>query len=301
MGVRYTRAMRIAELYAQGTAQGKPVLSFEFFPPKTDGGYKALYRNIEELKELGPAFVSVTCGAAGSTRSRTADLVVRIQNELGLTAMAHMTCTGQTREELALTLTRLQDEGIRNVLALRGDPPRDQPDWRPVPGGFRHANELTAFIRESYELSIGGACYPERHPEADSLEEDLRNLRRKVDAGAEFLITQLFLDNADYFRFVELVRALGIEVPVVPGIMPMVSAKNLDAAMRLSPLSKTPPELRAALVASEGDAEASLQVGVEFATLQCRELLDRGAPGIHFYTLNKSPATRRVTEALLAR
>ena len=300
MGVRYTPAMRIPELYAEGAAQGKPVLSFEFFPPKTHAGYAALYHHIAELKELGPAFVSVTCGAAGSTRSKTADLVVRIQNELGLTAMAHMTCTGQTREELAGTLSRLQGEGIANVLALRGDPPRDQPDWRPVPGGFRHASELAAFIRAEYELSIGGACYPEKHPEAETLEEDLRNLHHKVECGVEFLITQLFLDNADYFRFVEQVRAHGIAVPVVPGIMPMISARNLEAAMRLSPGSKTPRELRDALSAAEGDAEASLRVGVEFATLQCRELLERGAPGIHFYTLNKSPATRRVTESLLA-
>ncbi|MCP3986813.1 MAG: methylenetetrahydrofolate reductase [NAD(P)H] [bacterium] len=288
--------MRIAELYQAGT----PVFSFEFFPPKTDTGYRTLYRTVEDLKNLNPGFVSVTCGAQGSTRSKTADLVVRIQNELGLTAMAHMTCTGQTREELALTLGQLHSGSIRNVLALRGDPPVDQPDWRPVPGGFRHANELTAFIKSHFDLSVAGACYPEKHPEATSLEQDLANLRLKVEAGAEFLITQLFLDDADYFSFLELARAHGIDVPIVPGIMPMVSLKNLRGAMRLSPGSKTPSELEDALSAAGDDAERSLEVGIGWATAQCRKLLAGGAPGIHFYTLNKSPATRQVTERLLA-
>ena len=299
-GLGYTATMRIVDLYARGAEGGFPVFSFEFFPPRTDAGYRTLYRTIADLKELGPGFVSVTCGAAGSTRTRTAELVVRIQNELGLTAMAHLTCTGQTREELASTLEGLQREGIRNVLALRGDPPRDQPDWRPVPGGFRHASELAAFIKTRFDMTVGGACYPEKHPEAPSLEVDLEHLRRKVDAGAEFLITQLFLDDEDYFRFVERARARGIGVPIVPGIMPMVSLQNLRGAMRLSPGSRTPRELEQALEATEGDATASLEVGVEWATLQCRELLAGGAPGIHFYTLNRSPATRRVTERLRA-
>ncbi len=288
--------MRIAELY-QGEG---PVFSFEFFPPKTDAGYRALYRTIEDLKELGPGFVSVTCGAQGSTRSKTTDLVVRIQNELGLTAMAHMTCTGLTREELAVTLGRLHAEGIRNVLALRGDPPKDQPEWRPVPGGFRHASELTAFIKGHFDLTVGGACYPEKHPEAESLEQDLANLKHKVEAGAEFLITQLFLDDEDYFAFVRRARAAGIDVPIVPGIMPMVALQNLRAAMRLSPGSKTPRELEEALAEASGDAERSLEVGVTWATAQCRELLAGGAPGIHLYTLNKSPASRRVMKRLLA-
>jgi methylenetetrahydrofolate reductase (NADPH) len=286
--------MRIADLYAKG----RPVFSFEFFPPKTDAGYRALYRTIGDLKRLEPGFVSVTCGAAGSTRTKTADLVIRIQRELGLTAMAHVTCTGQTAEELAETLGRLADEGIENVLALRGDPPRDQPDWRPVPGGFRHASELARFIRSRWSFSIGGACYPEKHHEAPSFEEDVRHLATKVEAGAEFLITQLFLDNADYFGFVERARAAGIAVPIVPGIMPMVSLHNLRHAMRLSPGSRTPPALEAALAAVEDDEGRSLEIGVDWAFAQCRELLDRGAPGVHFYTLNRSPATRRVRERL---
>jgi len=224
--------------------------------------------------------------------------VIRIQRELGITAMAHMTCTGQTQQELATTLEQLEAAGIRNVLALRGDPPRDQPDWKPVPGGFRHASELARFIRSRFPFAIGGACYPEKHPEAPSLEVDLAHLGEKIEAGVEFVISQLFLENADYFRFVERARAAGIQVPIVPGIMPMVSLHNLRTAMRLSPGSKIPQELESALAGVEGDAEASLSVGVQWATLQCRELLEQGAPGVHFYTLNRSPATRRVHENL---
>lgn len=286
--------MRITDLYAARS----PVFSFEFFPPKTEAGYRSLFRTIGDLKQLDPGFVSVTCGAAGSTRTRTAELVIRIQRELGITAMAHMTCTGQTREELAETLTRLQEAGIENVLTLRGDPPRDQPDWRPVEGGFRHADELARFVASRFDFAMGGACYPEKHPEAESLEADLENLRRKVEAGVGFLITQLFLVDEDYFRFVEQARAAGIDVPIVPGIMPMVSLQNLQAAMRLSPGSRTPEELVTELEAADGDAERSLEVGVAWATRQCRELLAGGAPGIHFYTLNRSPATRRVHENL---
>jgi methylenetetrahydrofolate reductase (NADPH) len=282
--------MRIPSLYAAR----QPVFSLEFFPPKTAPGYPALFRTIEELKRSDPAFVSVTCGASGSTRIKTAELVIQIQRELGITAMAHMTCTGQTREQLATTLGTLAEAGIENVLALRGDPPKDEPEWQPVPGGFRHANELAAFVRESFDFAIGGACYPEVHHQAESPEADIENLKQKIDAGAEFLITQLFLDNAHYFRFVDRARAAGIEVPLVPGLMPMIGIRNLQAAMRLSPGSETPAELEASLEAVAGDAERSIAVGVEWATLQARELLEQGAPGIHFYTLNKSPATRQV-------
>ncbi len=289
-------AMRISELYAAGA----PVYSFEFFPPKTDAGYRTLFRTIADLKRLGPGFVSVTCGAQGSTRAKTADLVIRIEQELGLTAMAHMTCTGQTAEELAATLDRLDAAGVGNVLTLRGDPPRDQPDWQPVPGGFRHADELAAFVKSRWSFSLGGACYPEKHHEAESPEADLDHLKRKVDAGVEFLITQLFLDADDYFGFVERARVRGITVPIVPGVMPMTGIQNLRAAMRLSPGSRTPDELRIALEEAEGDTERSFEIGVEWATLQCRALLDGGAPGIHFYTLNRSPATRRVHERLNA-
>ncbi|HEU4431392.1 MAG TPA: methylenetetrahydrofolate reductase [NAD(P)H] [Myxococcota bacterium] len=282
--------MRIADLYRAGG----PVFSFEFFPPKTPAGWRTLYRTIADLAELRPAFVSVTSHARGENRSQTVELTTRIQNELGILAMAHMTCTGQTQAELGATLDQLKRAGIANVMALRGDAPKDQPEWQPVPGGFRFASELAAFVRERGAFCIGGGCYPEIHPEAADADADLANLERKLAAGAEFLITQLFLDNAHYFRFVARARAAGVTAPIVPGIMPIVSLANLRGALRNAPNSEVPRELERALADAEADKERSLDVGVEWATLQCRELLTRGAPGVHFYTLNQSPATRRV-------
>ena len=264
--------MRIPRLY-EGD---RPVYSFEFFPPKTDAGYRSLYRTIEELKQLGPGFVSVTSHSRGENRSKTAELVIRIQGELGITAAAHMPAAAQTREELGATLDQLHAAGIRNVMALRGDPPPDQPGWRNVPGGFDYANELAAFIKAGWDFTLGGGCYPETHHEAPSPEADLENLKRKLDAGVEFLITQLFLDNVHYFRFVERARAAGIEVPIVPGIMPMIGLNNLRAAMRLSPGSETPEELEQALSRHEGDAEASFEVGVRVGDAAVR---GAGAPG----------------------
>jgi methylenetetrahydrofolate reductase (NADH) len=289
--------MRIPELYARR----RPVFSFEFFPPKTDAGYRSLFRTIAELTRLEPGYVSVTCGADVSTRAKTTDLVNRIQQEIRLTAMAHVTCTGQSTDELAERLEKMERTGIENVLALRGDLPADQPDWQPVSGGFRHANELAAFIKNRFDFSLGGACHPEKHHEAPSFEEDLANLRKKVEAGVEFLITQLFLDNEPFFSFVERAREVGIDVPIVPGIMPIVSLKNLQGAMRLSPGSKTPSGLEERLSEAGEDTERSLEIGVQWATRQCRELLDRGAPGIHFYTLNRSLATRKVYGNLVKR
>jgi methylenetetrahydrofolate reductase (NADPH) len=287
--------MRIAELYARS----RPVISFEFFPPRTEAGYAPLYRTIADLKRLDPGFVSVTWGAGGSTRTKTIDLVVRIQRELGITAMAHMTCVGATREELAGSLARIRDEGLENVLALRGDPPRDQPEFRPVAGGFAYANELTAFIRERFDLCIGAACHPEKHPDAPSAEVDLANLVRKVEAGAEFLITNLFFDPADYFAFAARARGAGIRVPIVPGIMPVVSGANVRRMAQLTG-ARIPRPLEAELARTGEDDEATLEVGVAWATRQCRELLEGGVPGLHFYTLNKSPATRRVHENLFS-
>lgn len=288
--------MRIAKLYADG----EPVVSFEFFPPKTAAGYDLLLGAIAELKRLGPGFVSVTWGAGGSTRRRTAELVARIQRELGLTAMAHMTCVGSAAEELAETLDALARDGLENLLALRGDPPRDQPDFRPAPGGFAHADELVRFVRSRWDFCIGAACYPETHPEAASPEADLAHLASKVRAGAEFLITQLFFDPQHYFAFVARARAAGIEVPIVPGIMPVISAHN---ARRMAKLGGAgiPAELEARLAAAGDDEAATLEVGVEWATEQCRTLLASGAPGLHFYTLNRSPAVRRVHENLFGR
>jgi methylenetetrahydrofolate reductase (NADPH) len=286
---------RVADLY-HGS---EPVYSFEFFPPKTPAGWRTLYRTIADLAELRPAFVSVTSHARGENRSQTVELTTRIQNELGITAMAHMTCAGQTPSELAATLHALKRAGIANVMALRGDAPKDQPEWRPVPGGFRYANELAAFVKQQGDFCIGGGCYPEMHPEAASPSADLDNLRHKLAAGAEFLITQLFLNNDHFFRFVARARAAGITAPIVPGIMPIVSLANLRGAMRNAPTSETPRELEQALAEAGEDKARSLEIGVEWATMQCRELLARGAPGIHFYTLNQSPATRRVHANLM--
>jgi methylenetetrahydrofolate reductase (NADPH) len=282
--------MRISERLRSG----RPVFSFEFFPPRTDQGYELLYHTIEELKRLNPDFVSVTWGAGGSTRRKTVELVTRIQQELGVTAMAHLSCIGSTADQLGATLDRLQEAGVENVLALGGDRP---PGYAPPPGGFLYANELVAFIRERWDFCLGAACYPETHKDAPSPEVDLENLVRKVRAGVDFLITQLFFENQDYFDFVPRVRAAGIEVPIVPGIMPIISASNVRRMAALSG-AEIPPELVRRLADVEHDDALTMDVGVEWATLQCRELLGRGVPGIHFYTLNKSPASRRIFESL---
>ncbi len=285
--------MRIAELYGRHD----PVISFEFFPPKTDAGFRSLFRTIEDLKQLDPGFVSVTMGAGGSTRTKTVDLVIRIQRELGITAMAHLPCLGFDRPAVGSILDTLEGGQVQNVLALRGDVPKDQPDFAPPEDGFAHANELAQFVAARGGFSIGGACYPEVHPEAPSAEVDLENLVRKVQDGAEFVISQLFFDNEKFFAFVDRVRAAGIEVPVVPGIMPITSVKSIRRMTALGGGS-IPNELDHELSKVDEDDEATLEVGITWATEQCRELLDRGVPGIHFYTLNRSPATRRIHDAL---
>jgi methylenetetrahydrofolate reductase (NADPH) len=283
--------MRIADRYGQG----RPVISFEFFPPKTDAGFRALYETVQELKLLNPDFVSVTWGAGGSTRRKTVEIVVQIQQEIGVTAMAHLSCIGSTPDQLADTLARLGSGGIENVLALGGDRPAD---YVPPEGAFTHANELARFIKSRGDFCVGGACYPETHPLAESPESDLRWCKQKVDDGVEFLITQLYFDNADYFRFVERARAAGIAVPIVPGIMPILNVKSIRRMTALSG-AKVPAELQAALDRVEGDDDATRGVGVQWAIEQCRELLAHEVPGIHFYTLNKSGATRAIFEELL--
>ena len=283
--------MRISELYGRG----RPVYSFEFFPPRTDEGFAALYQTVAELKRLDPDFVSVTWGAGGSTRRKTVEIVIRIQQDIGVTTMAHLSCIGSTPEQLGETLDRLATDGIENVLALGGDRP---PNYRPPPGAFTYANELAGFIRSRWDFCLGGACYPETHPTAPSPEVDLANLVRKLDAGVDFLITQLFFDNADYFAFVKRAREAGVEVPIVPGIMPIISVASIRRITSLCG-AQIPAELERALSDVEHDDALTMQVGVDWATLQCRELLARGAPGIHFYTLNKSPATRSIFQSLL--
>ena len=285
--------MRVVDCFGRG----RPVISFEFFPPKTDKGFESLYRTVRELKRLEPSYVSVTYGAGGSTRRKTVDIVSRVQREIGITSVAHLTCVCAQEDELAAVLDRLAHEGIENVLALSGDLPRDQPDHDRAGDAFRYASDLAAFVRSRWDFCLAGGCYPETHPDAASPESDLANLKKKVDAGVEVLVSQLFFDNEDFFGFVERARAIGIEVPIVPGIMPVVSAANIRRIATLSQ-ARIPVELDAELSRVEGDDERTLEVGIEWATMQCRELLDRGAPGIHFYTLNRSPATRRIHENL---
>jgi methylenetetrahydrofolate reductase (NADPH) len=277
-------------------ASGSPALSFEFFPPRTDRGYASLLRTVADLKRLDPAFVSVTWGAGGSTRRKTVELTIEIQQKIGITAMAHMTCVGSTRSQISETLDLLRDNGIENVLPLGGDQPEGY--VRPE-GGFDYANEMVEFIRSEsrWNFSLAGACYPEAHPRANSADEDLANLVRKVDTGVDWLITQLFFDNRDYFAFVESARAAGITLPIVPGIMPVVSAANIRRITALCG-ARIPPALSQKLDESGGDDARTLEVGIEWATAQCRELLDHRVPGIHFYTLNRSPATRRIYESL---
>ncbi len=274
-----------------------PVFSFEFFPPKTEQGERNLYTALEELRELHPSFVSVTYGAGGSTRERTIEIVKRIKHEQGLEAMAHFTCVGATVAQLRATLDEMREAGIENVLALRGDPPPGQEAWTKTDGGLEYSSELVALIRDDYPFAIGAACFPETHIHAASPEDDLRHLAEKVRAGVDFLITQLFFDNSLYFDFVERARNAGIEVPIIPGILPITHAGQVER-MSQKCGSSIPDGLRRELRLRASAEEAALDFGVAYATLQCAELLARGAPGVHFYTLNRSPATRAIVSAL---
>ena len=286
--------MRIDQLLAHN---GRPVFSFEFFPPKTDEGELNLERALHELQPLDPDYVSVTYGAGGSTREKTIDLVSRIKVDFGLEAMAHLTCVNHTTDELRRTLDQMREAGVDNVLALRGDPPRGQERWTKTDGGLEYSRELVELLREDYDFAIGGAAFPETHIHATSPEDDLRFLKAKVDAGVQFLITQMFFDNRYYFDFVDRARAAGIDVPIVPGVMPILS---LDGIKRMTELSAAhlPEGLREQLEARRGNDEAVAELGVAYATLQCADLLRGGAPGIHFITLNRSPATRAILSAL---
>jgi methylenetetrahydrofolate reductase (NADPH) len=256
-----------------------------------------LFETIAELKPYKPTYVSVTYGAGGSTRRLTVELVRRIKREAGIEAMAHLTCVGATREELVGVLDELAESGVENVIALRGDPPRGQTSFVRTEGGFGNAVELVRLARSRHDFCLAAACYPEKHPEAPDAETDLARLKVKVDAGVEFLITQLFFDNRDYFGFVERARAIGIDVPIVAGIMPVT---NLSQIKRFTALcgSCIPAPLLEKLERAGSDESAVRAIGVDYATAQCRELLERGVPGIHFYTLNRSLATRDILDRL---
>lgn len=294
--------MRITDLLRFARERGEPIFSFEFFPPKTDDGVRGLFETVEALRPLGPAYVSVTYGAGGSTRAKTIELVKRLKRDAEVEAMAHVTCVGAAREEIAAVLDEVAEAGIQNVLALRGDPPRGQSAFVPHPDGFTHASELVAFIRsrpDRWRFCVGAAAYPEGHVETPDLAQDLRNLKLKVEAGTDFLVTQLFFENAHYFRFVERARAAGIDVPVVPGIMPFTNVEQVERFTAMCGAA-IPPPLRAAMEVRRADPDAARELGVAYATLQCADLLRRGAPGIHFYTLNRSPSTRAIVAALRA-
>ncbi|MCH8158165.1 MAG: methylenetetrahydrofolate reductase [NAD(P)H] [Nitrospinae bacterium] len=285
--------MKISEILQQVC----PAFSFEFFPPKDDAGFEQLFQTIDQLKSNNPAFVSVTYGAGGSTRSKTIDLVGRIKNEIGLESMAHLTCVGHSADEIRSVLESLRDQGIDNVLALRGDPPQGETDFVRPENGFGFANELVEFIRQEFPFCIGAAGYPEGHPECPDKELGLKHLKSKVDAGSDFIVTQLFFDNRFYFDFVKQVRAMGIDVPVIPGIMPILNLKQIKRFTKMCGAT-FPSDLISRLESVQDDPEAVRQVGIEHATAQCEELLTEGAPGIHFYTLNRSRATLSVLERL---
>jgi methylenetetrahydrofolate reductase (NADPH) len=275
----------------------EPCFSFEFFPPKDDAGFEQLYKTIQVLKPLNPTYVSVTYGAGGSTRTKTVQLVERIKNEIGIESMAHLTCVGATRDELRTVLDDLRSAGIDNVLALRGDPPRGEKAFVATEGGFAYASELIAFIREHHDFGVGAACYPEVHPEATSGDVDLDHLKRKVDAGVDFLITQLFFSNEDFYRFRDRCAAAGIDKPLIAGIMPIQSVGQIKRFTSMCG-ARIPSSLLKRIEGVEDDVDSVRHIGMFHATEQCVDLLRQGVRGIHFYTLNRSTATRAIFQYL---
>jgi methylenetetrahydrofolate reductase (NADPH) len=287
--------MRIADLLVRQ----RPVFSFEFFPPKTDEGQETLRSTLEVLKDDQPDFVSVTYGAGGATRNRTVEITKTVKGDFGIEAMAHLSCVGEPRERLVEILEEIEAAGIQNVLALRGDPPRGETAWKPHPGGLSYSVELIRLIRDRFDFCIGAACFPEVHLDAPDRASDLRYAKEKVEAGAGFLITQLFFDNEVYFEYVDEARAVGIDVPIVPGIMPITNYGQIHRFTEMCGAT-IPEDLEGQLTGRADDPEAVAELGVAYATLQCSDLLARGAPGVHFYTLNRSPATRAILAALRA-
>ncbi len=275
-------------------AGGAPSFSFEFFPPRTDEGERTLWHAIRELEPLAPSFVSVTYGAGGSTRDRTVRMTRRIAAETTMVPVGHLTCVGASEAELRQVVGAYADAGVRNVLALRGDAPEGPGTrWQPHPEGLSHADELVRLVSGLGDFCLGVAAFPEGHPEAVSLEDDARRLAAKVEAGASFAITQFFFDVDCYFRLVDRLDRLGCQVPVLPGIMPVTNVAQIERFVALSGAA-FPAALAARLHAVADDAEAVREIGVEVATEIGRRLLDGGAPGLHFYTLNRSTATREV-------
>lgn len=286
--------MSIGELYRPG----KFGVSFEIFPPKSPEGDGALWENVQRLAAFRPAFISCTYGAGGSTRTRTIELCQEMQTRFGVDTTAHFTCLGGTLNELREWLGIARARGIKNIMALRGDPPVGQAQFQQVAGGLTHANELVSLIRSEFrELGVGVAGYPEKHPEAPSLDVDLANLKRKVDAGADAVFTQLFFCNENFLRFRDQCGSLGIGVPIIPGIMPIL---NFAQIKRITSLcgAVLPAELARPLEAAQDDKDAQFRIGVDYAIRQCRELVAQGVPGIHFYVLNRSQACESILAAL---
>lgn len=285
--------MKISELLHTG----KKSFSFEFFPPKTDEDAAQLMKTAEALRTLGPAYISVTWGAGGGTRRKTLDLVANIKAKLGVETMAHLTCVGASRADIDAVLAEIREKGIDNVLALRGDPPKGETAFKPHPDGFAHADALVAHIRGRHSLCLAVAGYPETHPETPDKARDLDNLKRKVDAGADFVVTQLFFDNKDYFDFVDRARKAGVRVPIIPGLMPVTNVGQLKRFTSMCG-ARIPEGLSRALEPIQEDAEAVVKAGIAHGLRQSEGLLAGGAPGIHFYTLNRSRSTAEILRQL---
>jgi len=286
----------ISELFAQK----RPLRSLEFFPPKDDAGVEALRATATALKGMSPDFVSVIYGAGGTTRTRTAQVSALLKQELGVTVMPDLTCVGHTRAELGDVADRIHAGGFRNIMTLRGDPPKGETTFTPYKDGLRYASDLVALLKSRHaDFCLGVGGYPEKHPEAASLDADLGNLKRKVDAGAAFVTTQLFFDNAVYYRFVEKCRAAGIAVPVVPGIMPVRSLKQIKRFTEMCGTS-LPPALVTRLEVAAENPEVVEIVGVDWALTQIRDLLAHGAPGYHLYILNRAKAALALAAGLAA-
>jgi len=287
--------MRIDELTAAHGAQ--PLISFEFFPPRDEAGFTQLYRAIDRLRPLHPSYVSVTYGAGGSTRQKTLDLAGRIQNEIGIRTLAHLTCVGHTRDEIGEILDQLWEEGVRNVLALRGDPPAGG-RFEPTPDGFGYAAELVSFVRSRQDFCVVVAGYPEGHPQCLNRTRDLEHLKQKVENGASVIVTQLFFDNEEFYRWRDQARAMGITAPIIAGIMPIGNVAQIKRFVTMCG-AKIPHPLLLQIEAVESDPDAVYHTGVEHASQQCRDLIERGGvDGIHFYTLNRSRATVDICQAL---
>jgi methylenetetrahydrofolate reductase (NADPH) len=272
-------------------------LSFEVFPPKREGNLEQLYETIEELKELHPHFISVTYGAGGSTRDKTIEIAGRVNNELKITALAHLTCVQATRDDIARTLDCLSERGIENILALRGDPPQGQEGFKAVVGGFSYASDLVTFINDHGDFCIGVAGYPEKHLEAPDLDTDLRHLKTKVEAGADFIITQLFFFNEDFYRFRDLAQKKGIRVPIIPGIFPLIHYQQIARTISLCG-AKIPSKLAEKLERVKEKPKEGEKYGIEFAVKQTSDLLRNGIPGLHFYSMNKSGPVKKIIEEI---